>query len=40
MNDTFDPDPPFAAAGAFQNNYDESLAIIKGPLPVRRAQQA
>ncbi len=29
MQDVFDSDPPFVAA-AFGNNYDESLADIKG----------
>ncbi|PYL07062.1 MAG: hypothetical protein DME33_11660 [Verrucomicrobia bacterium] len=29
MQNVFDSDPPFAA-GAFENNYDESLATIKG----------
>ena len=29
MQNVFDADPPFVA-GAFGNNYDESLATIKG----------
>jgi len=29
MQNVFDSDPPFVA-GAFENNYDESLATIKG----------
>ena len=29
MQNVFDADPPFVA-GAFQNNYDQSLATIKG----------
>ena len=29
MQNVFDQDPPFVA-GAFENNYDESLATIKG----------
>jgi outer membrane receptor protein involved in Fe transport len=29
MQNVLDSDPPFAA-GAFENNYDESLATIKG----------
>jgi outer membrane receptor protein involved in Fe transport len=29
MQNVFDSDPPFVA-GAFENNYDESLANIKG----------
>jgi outer membrane receptor protein involved in Fe transport len=29
MQNVFDTDPPFVA-GAFQNNYDQSLATIKG----------
>ena len=29
MQNVFDSDPPFVA-GAFANNYDESLATIKG----------
>ncbi len=29
MQNVFDEDPPFVA-GAFENNYDESLATIKG----------
>jgi len=31
MQNVFDQDPPFVA-GAFENNYDESLATIKGGL--------
>jgi iron complex outermembrane recepter protein len=31
MQNVFDSDPPFVA-GAFENNYDESLATIKGRL--------
>jgi len=29
MQNVFDSDPPFVA-GSFENNYDESLATIKG----------
>jgi hypothetical protein len=29
LQNVFDSDPPFVA-GAFENNYDESLATIKG----------
>ena len=32
MQNVFDSDPPFGA-GVFENNYDESLATIKGPYP-------
>jgi len=30
MQNVFDSDPPFAAAGSGENGYDESLATIKG----------
>jgi outer membrane receptor protein involved in Fe transport len=38
MQNIFDSDPPFVA-GTFENNYDESLANIKGPVLVPSAKE-